>query len=72
MAYTWNVRTKVLFGAGKLKELWPEGSKFPNALPDHALSRYPELKESLMSCCVLPATDIFLNDDELSEFAIRL
>ncbi|MBO6003170.1 MAG: hypothetical protein J6P53_06725, partial [Mailhella sp.] len=45
-------KTKIVMQhvAGKLKELWPEGSKFPNALPDHALSRYPELKESLMSC----------------------
>ena len=31
-----------------------------------------ESKESLMSCSILPATDIFLNDDELSDFAIRL
>lgn len=31
-----------------------------------------ESKENLMTCTILPATDIFLNDDELSDFAIRL
>ncbi len=31
-----------------------------------------ESKETMMSCSILPATDIFLNDDELSDFAIRL
>ena len=31
-----------------------------------------ESKQNLMTCTILPATDFFLNDDELSEFAIRL
>ncbi len=31
-----------------------------------------ESKQTMMSCSILPATDIFLNDDELSDFAIRL
>lgn len=31
-----------------------------------------ESKSSMMSCSILPATDIFLDDDELSDFAIRL
>ncbi|MBQ3892397.1 MAG: hypothetical protein II737_03230 [Mailhella sp.] len=45
-------KTKIVMQhvADKMKELWPEGTKFPVDLPDHALSRYPELKESLMSC----------------------
>lgn len=33
--------------------------------------RSQESKDKLSSCTILPATDIFLNDDELSDFASR-